>query len=73
METNFAFTSGETKLFPLCYTNEDGSIDRAKTVELVDAAIMTFVDVASVHIPAPERASVLNQIKGAAISLGLLT
>lgn len=72
MQTNFAYTNGETKLFPICYMNEDGTVNSAKTIELVKFALDTFADVAPVHIPAPERSSVLNQIEGAAISWGLL-
>jgi len=72
METNFAYVSGTQKLFPLCYTEKDGSVNRIKTVALVNFALDTFSDVAPVHIPARERDNVRHQIEGAAQSLGIL-
>jgi hypothetical protein len=72
METNFAYTSGDKKLFPLCYIEKDGSVNRAKTVALVTFALDTFSDVAPAHIPARERDNVRHQIEGAAQSLGIL-
>lgn len=68
METNYAYP--DKSLLPLCYINDDGKVDHAKTAQLIKFALNTFDDVAA-HIPASERSSVLHQIQGAAQSFGI--
>jgi hypothetical protein len=70
VETNFAYTSGGKKLFPLCYINEDGSVNKAETCRLIEDATRTF-GTKSANIPSNEIGNVISQIIGAAQSHGL--
>jgi hypothetical protein len=67
----FAFTDGETKLFPLCARNSDGSVNKYQTCMLIMEAGRTFGQ-QSAPIPGERIADVLSQIHGAAISHGFV-
>lgn len=70
METNFAYTDGNEKLFPLCFENEDGSVNKVETCRLIEQAAREF-GTKSAGIPSNKIGNVISEIIGAAQSHGL--
>lgn len=69
MKSGFAYGNE----LPLCYLNEDGSVNREQSMKLIDEAIRFVASDAIENIPASERVRVVNEIKGAAASYGMLS
>ena len=72
MEANYAYIGTDgTKLFPLCWQNADGSVNKFETCLLIQEAARTFGAKSAGVIPSDEIENVLSQIIGAGQSHGL--